>query len=127
MKFLKQILIALTVAFSAGSFTHVMAAGKIENATPEDVAAAVTGAAKNSEDALAALKNGESDETVLELIEAARQDSKRIEVGRLDVKRTRAAAHLKNARSAIRKGDKAKAEASLIEAVKGYQEVKSEY
>ncbi|PKM38312.1 MAG: hypothetical protein CVV06_01185 [Gammaproteobacteria bacterium HGW-Gammaproteobacteria-10] len=127
MKFLKQIVIALAVALSVGSFSQVMAAGKIENATPEEVGAAIASAAKNSEDALAALKNGEADETVLELIEAARQDSKRIEVGRLDVKRTRAAAHLKNARSAIRKGDKTKAEASLIEAVKGYQEVKAEY
>ena len=127
MKFLKQIVIALAVALSVGSFSQVMAAGKIENATPEEVGAAIASAAKNSEDALAALKNGEADEAVLDLIEAARQDSKRIEVGRLDVKRTRAAAHLKNARSAIRKGDKTKAEASLVEAVKGYQEVKAEY
>lgn len=127
MKFLKQIVIALAVTLSVGSFTQVMAAGKIENATPEEVGAAIASAAKNSEDALAALKNGEADETVLDLIEAARQDSKRIEVGRLDVKRTRAAAQLKKARSAIRKGDKAQAEASLVEAVKGYQEVKSLY
>lgn len=127
MKFLKQIVIALAVTFSVGSFTQVMAAGKIENATPEEVGASIASAAKNSEDALAALKNGEADETVLDLIEAARQDSKRIEVGRLDVKRTRSAGHLKKARSAIRKGDKAQAEASLVEAVKGYQEVKAEY
>ncbi|MBU2570246.1 MAG: hypothetical protein KJ725_09450 [Gammaproteobacteria bacterium] len=127
MKFLKQIVIALAVTFSLGSFTQVLAAGKIENATPEEVAASIAGAAQKSEDALAALKNGEADETVLELIKGARQDSKRIEVGRLDVKRTRAAAHLKKARRAVRKGDKAQAEASLIEAIKGYQEVKAEY
>lgn len=127
MNFLKQIVIALAVTFSMGSFTQAQAAGKIENATPEEVAASIAGAAQKSEDALAALKNGAADETVLELIEGARQDSKRIEVGRLDVKRTRAAAHLKKARRAIRKGDKAQAEASLIEAIKGYQEVKAEY
>lgn len=127
MKFLKQIIIALAVTLSVGSIAPAMAAGKIENATPEEVGASIAGALKNSEEALAALKNGTDNETVLNLIEAARQDSKRIEVGRLDVKRTRAAAHLKNARSALRKDDKVKAEASLIEAVKGYQEVKDLY
>lgn len=127
MKFLKQIIIALAVTLSVGSIAPVMAAGKIENATPEEVGASIASALKNSEEALAALKNGADNEAVLNLIEAARQDSKRIEVGRLDVKRTRAAAHLKNARSALRKDDKVKAEASLTEAVKGYQEVKDLY
>ncbi len=123
MKFIKQLSLALAIMFSIASLAPVSAAGKIENATSEDVANSIADAVKNSEAALAGLTNGDSEEAVLDLIEAARQNSKRIEVGRLDVNRTRAAAHLKKARSAIRKGDKAKAQAELTEAVKGYQEI----
>ncbi|MDT8406173.1 MAG: hypothetical protein RQ715_02875 [Methylococcales bacterium] len=127
MTLLKQLAVTFTLLFSALAMVPASAAGKVENATAEEVAVSIADAVKNSQAALSALTGSESDDTVLELIEAARQNSKRIEVGRLDVNRTRAAAHLKKARRALRNGDKAAAEAELNKAIKGYQEVQKLY
>jgi hypothetical protein len=122
---LKKLIFTVIVMFSMGTLSSAFAAGKIENATPAQVKESIASALKNSEDALAALKNGDSKETIMDLIGAARQDSKRIEVGRLDVQRNKASAKLKNARIAVNKGDNAAAEAALVDAVKGYEEIKA--
>lgn len=124
MNLLKKLTISLIVMLSIGT---AFAAGKIENATPAEVKGSIESALKNSEAALAALKNGESKEVVMELIGAARQDSKRIEVGRLDVQRNKASSKLKNARIALNNDQKDKAEAAIADAIKGYQEINNAF
>ncbi len=124
MKFLTPITIILTLTLSMGILPSAFAAGKIENATPADVRAAAEGALTNSEEALSGLQNGGNMDVVVQNISNARQESKRIEVGRLDLKRNQASGKLKAARSAIEKGEKQAAEELLKEAIKIYQEIK---
>jgi hypothetical protein len=125
MKLLKQLTIALALASSFGSFSPAMAAGKIENATAAQVKEAVEAAIADSAQALLGVQNGANQEVVLQHITTARQESKRIEVGRLDVKRNQGSAKLKEARVAVTKGEKEKAEALLSDAVKIYEDIKA--
>jgi hypothetical protein len=125
MKLLKQLTLVLAIAFSFASISPAMAAGKIENATAAQVKEAAEAAISSSEQALLGVQNGTNQEVVFQHITAARQESKRIEVGRLDLKRNQGSAKLKEARVAITKGEKEKAEALLAEAVKIYQEIKA--
>lgn len=125
MKLLKQLTIALALASSVGSFSPAMAAGKIENATAAQVKEAVEAAITDSEQALLGVQNGANPEVIYQHITTARQESKRIEVGRLDVKRNQGSAKLKEARVAVSKGEKDKAEALLSDAVKIYQDIKA--
>jgi hypothetical protein len=125
MKLLKQLTIALALASSFGSFSPAMEAGKIENATAAQVKEAVEAAIADSAQALLGVQNGANQEVVLQHITTARQESKRIEVGRLDVKRNQGSAKLKEARVAVTKGEKEKAEALLSDAVKIYEDIKA--
>lgn len=125
MKLLKQLTLVLAIAFSFASVSPAMAAGKIENATAAQVKEAAEAAISSSEQALLGVQNGTNQEVVFQHITTARQESKRIEVGRLDLKRNQGSAKLKEARVAITKGEKEKAEALLTEAVKIYQEIKA--
>jgi hypothetical protein len=125
MKLLKQLTLVLAIAFSFASISPAMAAGKIENATAAQVKEAVEAAISSSEQALLGVQNDANQEVVLQHITSARQDSKRIEVGRLDVKRNQGSAKLKDARTAVTKGEKDKAIALLTDAVKIYQDIKA--
>lgn len=125
MKLLKQLTIAFAITFFVASFSPVFAAGKIENATAAQVKEAAESALASTEQALAGLKNGSNEEVIFQHLTTARQDTKRIEVGRLDVKRSQASAKLKEARVAITKNEKEKAEAILADAIKLYQEIKN--
>ena len=106
------------------SLSPAFAVGKIENATAAQVKEAAESALASTEQALAGVKGDSNEEVILQHISTARQDTKRIEVGRLDVKRNQANAKLKEARTALSKDDKEKAAALLEEAVKIYKEIK---
>lgn len=123
MKILKALMLISSLALSMVVAPSALAAGKIENATAADVKKAVDGAIASSQQALASLQAGESKEIVFEHITTARQESKSIEVGRLDLKRNQASGKLKAARSAIESGDKAKGEELLKEAVAVYKDI----
>lgn len=125
MKLLKHLALAVAIACSFASVSPAMAAGKIENATAAQVKEAVEAAITSSEQALLGMQNDANQEVVLQHITSARQESKRIEVGRLDVKRNQGSAKLKDARVAVTKGEKDKAIALLTDAVKIYQEIKA--
>lgn len=125
MKLLKQLTIALALGLSIGSFTPAFAAGKIENATIAQVKEAADNALLSTEQALAGLKSGANQDVIAQHITTARQESKRIEVGKFDLKRNQASGKLKAARVAMDKGEKDNAEALLAEAVSIYTEIKN--
>ena len=124
MKFLNPLVITLALVLSLGILPSASAAGKIENATASDVKEAVEGAISHSEQALSGLQSGANKDMVLQNITTARQESKRIEIGRLDLKRNQASGKLKAARAAIEINEKEKAEELLKEAIKTYQDIK---
>ncbi len=125
MKLLEKLAIAMAMTISVAAFSPVFAAGKIENATAAQVKEAATSALTSTEQALAGLQSDANEEVVLQHLATARQETKRIEVGRLDVKRNQASTKVKEARTAIMKKDKAKAEAILVDAIKLYQDIKN--
>lgn len=126
MSFLRKFLLSIIIASSMGAVSSVsFAAGKIENATTEEVRIEIDNAIKSTADAIAAIQNNEGQDAILGLIKDAKQASKKIESNRLDVKRNRAAARLAKARSAVKKAQNDEAIAFLSEALAGYQEIKT--
>lgn len=128
MKLLKSSIIALAITFSFGTVSSVMAAGKIENATTGQVKEAIQAALTGSTAALDSLKNGSNQDVVAQHIATARQETKKIEVGTiLDPIRSKASGQLRTASTALSNGDKANAEAALVEAIKGFEQIKAKY
>ncbi|WP_305909107.1 hypothetical protein Q9L42_007220 [Methylomarinum sp. Ch1-1] len=128
MDLLKKLLLAVSVTVAMSAMAPVAtAAGKIENATAEEVSQAIEDAIRLSEEALTAVQNGTDEDTVLGLLKSTKQASKRIESNIVDRLRSKANSRISKARSAIRKGDNAKAESYLIEAVSIFKEVQSKY
>ncbi len=127
MKFTKNLLLPLIAVLSLTlmSPAYVIAAGKIENATNEEVKQALVATIKATEDALASLHAGADGSVVNDQINEARQLVKRVENNRLDVIRTRAADSLKKARQAVTKGENKQAEESLNNALKSFKDMLS--
>ena len=126
MNFIKKLLILIVMATIMGAVSPtVFAAGKIENATTADVKEAIDNTIENIEQAITSLQNDDNKDSVLELINNARQSSKRIESNRLDVKRNRAVARLKKAKFAVKRDQTDSALALLSGALTRYQEIKS--
>lgn len=128
MKLLKSSIVALAITFSMGAASTAIAAGKIENATGEQVKEAIQTALTDSTSALDGLKSGSNKEVVLQHIATARQATKQIEVGTtLDPIRSKASGQLRTANTAISNGETANAEAALVEAIKNFEQIKSSY
>jgi hypothetical protein len=128
MKLLKQLTIALALTLSLGNVSAVMAAGKVENATTGQVKEAIESALSNAKLALEGVKDDANKEVALMHIVNARQATKSIEVGTtLDPIRSKASTQLRTANTELKKDDKAKTEAALIEAIKGFEEIKAAY
>ncbi|MCX7103526.1 MAG: hypothetical protein NTX38_19090 [Methylobacter sp.] len=128
MKLLKSSIIAIAIAFSFGTVSSAIAAGKIENATGGQVKEAIQAALTGSSAALDGLKNGANQEVIVQHIATARQETKKIEVGTtLDPIRNKASGQLRAANTAIGNGEKENAEAALVEAVKGFEQIKALY
>lgn len=126
MKLLKQLTIAFAITFSMASFSPAFAAGKIENATNAQVKAAADNALASAEAALAGLKDGSSEDVIMQHLNTAAQETKKIEVGTtLDPKRSKAVANIKVARKAVQDKDNAKATEALTKAVELYKELKN--
>jgi hypothetical protein len=124
MKLLKQLAFAFAITFSMASFSPVIAAGKIENATTAQVKEAADSALANTKAALDAIKNGSDEDTILKYLNDVAQDSKKIEVGTiLDPKRSKAVANIKIARKAVQDKDKVTAEDALNKSMALFQEI----
>lgn len=128
MNFLKKHLPSLLLALCVSAISPMASSvGKIENASTEEVKQALDESVKVTEDALAALKSGASEDMVNDQINNARQLIKRVEINRLDVIRTRSAENLKKARQAVSNGQKDQAEDFLAAALKGFKEMQSAF
>jgi ribosome recycling factor len=128
MKLLKQLTIALALTLSLGNVSVVMAAGKVENATTAQVKEAIESALSNAKLALEGVKDNANVDVALMHIVNARQATKSIEVGTtLDPVRSKASTQLRTANTELKKDDKAKTEAALVEAIKSFEEIKAAY
>jgi len=128
MKLLKKYLPSLLLALCVSVISPMASAvGKIENTSTEEVKQALDASVKATEDALATLKSGASEDIVNDHINNARQLIKRVEINRLDVIRTRSAENLKKARQAVSNGQKDQAEDFLATALKGFKEMQSAF
>lgn len=128
MDVFKKYLLPLLLILSTSVLSPLtIAAGKIENATTEEVKQALVDSVKATEEALASLKSGAEAETINDQINNARQLIKRVEINRLDVIRTRSAESLKKARQALNNGQKDIAEDFLTNALKGFKEMQSAF
>jgi len=118
----KQLLTLLVSTLMLIAAPSVMA-GKIEKATTQEVSEAIVETIRLSEEALAAVKNGQEKDQILTLLKETKQSSKRIESNVVDRLRSKANSRVTKARAAIRKGDTATAETLLTEAVAIFKEV----
>lgn len=128
MKLLKKYLPSLLLALCVSVISPMASAvGKIENTSTEEVKQALDESVKATENALATIKSGASEDIVNDHINNARQLIKRVEINRLDVIRTRSAENLKKARQAVSNGQKYQAEDFLATALKGFKEMQSAF
>ncbi len=103
------------------------AAGKIENATMEEVTYAIETTLKMATDSLAALDNGASSDDVLAMLKKTKQIHKEIEVIRLGAIKGRAATQMKKARIAAKKGDLETTRKHLAKGVEHYQTLRKKF
>jgi len=130
MTLIKKLVLCTCVSLIIASAAPVVTAapaGKIENASIEEVRQALVDTIKATEQAIASLKEGEGDDKINDHISNARQYVKRVEINRLDVIRTRAAENLKKAKTALNNGDKAGAEENLGIALKSFLDMQKQF
>lgn len=128
MFFTKKFLLSLLLATTLGTIaTTSSAAGKIENATMEEVTYAIETTLKYAEETLEALNNGADKETILDLIRKTKQIAKEIEVTRLGPPKMKASAQMKKARFAVRKDEMEKAKEHVEAGVKHYQVLRKRF
>ncbi len=128
MEFIKKFVMAFALAFAMVSVAPTaIAAGKIENATAEEVAAAIDACVDLTAEALSAVQSGEDKKSILPILKKVKQAAKRIESNVVWRLRSKATERVTKARSALKKGDNDKAEKLLTEASEIFAEVKSKY
>ncbi len=126
MDLLKKLLLAAVISMTAIS-PAALAAGKIKNATVEEVSQAIDDAIRLSGETLAAVEGNVEKAEVLKMLKATKQASKRIESNVVDRLRSKANGKIAKARSAIKKDDNEKAAVLLTEAVAIFKEVKTKH
>ena len=128
MALLKKVVLALfvSVAMLATAPTAI-AAGKIENQSPEAVLGAFDTAIAAVEAAQTALESGEDKDTVLGLMREAKQTLNQIESATVNREKERANGYLKKSRSAFKKGDLEKAKSLMADAVAKFISLKKIY
>lgn len=116
-----KVLLTVCIAVTSSS------AFAVTNPSYAEVREAIENTVSKVEEAKAALDNGAEKEALIDMITEARQLQKDIANNDLDLKRNRASAILKKARTAIKKDDRETAKASISEALNRYQEIKQLY
>ena len=124
MALLKNLLLAFVAIAVLSIATPASAAGKIEKATTQEVAEAIVHTIALTEETVAAIKNGIDTKAALALFKKIKQSSKKIESNIVDRLRSKANQRIVKARSAMKKGDTAKAIALTEEATEIFKEVK---
>jgi len=108
--------------------TTTIAAGKIENATLEEIKASIDTTIERSEKALAALENGADKETVLSLLSDTKQMAKEIHATRrAAIYKGKAGTQMKKARTAAKKDDLEKAKGHVEKGIEFYKQLKKAF
>ena len=108
--------------------TTAIAAGKIENATLEEIKASIDTTIERSEKALAALEKGADKEAVLTLLRDTKQMAKEIHATRRSaIYKSKAGTQMKKARAAAKKGDLETAKEHVAKGVDFYKQLKEAF
>lgn len=119
----KFVLLVVMASPMAVTSTAALSAGKIKNATMEEVQTAIEEAIKSTESALASVNEKAAKEVSLGHITDAKQASIRIESSRLGMLRGKALRDLRIGKTAIKKDDPEKAKKHLASAVDFYKKI----
>ncbi|MDD2722813.1 MAG: hypothetical protein PHH59_02155 [Methylovulum sp.] len=125
MNTFKKILVSFVMAVALAAISANAFA--VANPSYGDVKAAITNTLAKVEEAQAALNNGSNNDTLIDLVNEARQLQKDIANNVLDVKRNQASNVLKQVRSALQKNDVETAKTALADAVNRYKEIQQLY
>lgn len=119
-------IIAIFLGFAIS--TAAVAAGKIENATMDEIKAAIDNTIELSEQTLAAIESGADKEKVLDLISDVKQMGKEIHATRrAAVYKSKAGTQMKKARSAAKKNDLETAKEHVKNGVEFYKQLKEAF
>ena len=128
MVFTKKMFLAILLAFTLGATSTVTsAAGKIKNATMEEVTSAVEDTVKGVDDILAALNNGADKETIMTLFKETKQRAKAIEVSRLGMLKGKASTQMRKSKSAFKKDDLENAKKHAAKSSELYHELRTQF
>ncbi|OQK16090.1 hypothetical protein AU255_13350 [Methyloprofundus sedimenti] len=130
MDLLKKLVLAFFVSFAmlaAAPSAMAKPAGKVENQTQAEVEQSLTDTVDAAEAALAAMKDGTDEETVMQLLKKTKQTAKTIESSVVLADRDRALGKVAKARGAYKKGQHEKAEELMEQAVERFKKVKAKY
>jgi hypothetical protein len=129
MHLTKKIILAFFLACAVTTVsTTSIAAGKIENATLEEIKASIDTTIERSEKALSALESGADKETVLGFLADTKQMAKEIHATRrAAVYKTKAGTQMKKARSAAKKDDLETAKEHVAKGVEFYKQLKEAF
>jgi len=123
----KKIILAFFLLTIISSFsTVIFAAGKIQNATMDEIKGFIDTTIERSEKVLAAIENGEDNETVLSLLNDVKQMAKEIHATKKAlVYKSKAGSQMKKARIAAKKGDLDTARPHVVKGLEYYRNLKS--
>ena len=129
MHLTKKVLIAFFLICTLTTVsTTTIAAGKIENATLEEIKASIDSTIELSEKALAAIESGADKETVYGLLSDVKQMGKEIHATRrAAIYKSKAATQMKKARTATKKDDLEKAKGHVSKGVEFYKQLKEAF
>jgi len=124
-----KILLAFFLVFTLTSVsTTSIAAGKIENATLEEIKASIDTTIERSEKTLTALESGSDKETILSLLSDTKQMAKEIHATRrAAVFKSKAGTQMKKARKAAKKDDMETAKEHVAKGVEFYKQLKQAF
>lgn len=122
----KNILFAFLLLSTLFGFSTISsAAGKIENATLEEILAAIDTTIERSEKTLVALESDADKDVVLKLLGDTKQIAKEIHATRkAAVYKSKAGTLMKKARSAVKKDDMDTAKTHVTKAIEFYKKLK---
>ncbi len=128
MNLIKKIIPAFFLICAIFTAPAALAAGKIENATLEEIKDSINTTIERSEKTLEAIENGEDKDAVLELLKSTKQMAKEIHATRKSaVYKSKAGTQMKKARTATKKDDLEKAKSHVIKGIEYYKNLKVEF
>jgi len=129
MHITKKTIILFFLIFNIATFsTTTFAAGKIENATLEEIKASIDTTIERAEKVLTELENGADKESILSLISDTKQMAKEIHATRRSaVFKSKAGSQMKKARTAAKKDDLETAKGHVEKGVEFYKQLKEAF